>query len=88
MRGRRDDGTWTYRDRCMALALTAYEEGLCPGCGLHSSVTRGDHNVGRHEVDDQGICHGCESLESYQAQENREQFPGQKITVREVEGWD
>lgn len=70
----------------MALALTAYEDGLCPGCGLHHSVTRGDHNVGRHEADDQVICHGCETLEAKRADKNRHVFPGQKITLREVGG--
>ncbi|WGM21866.1 hypothetical protein QEH68_06745 [Paenarthrobacter sp. OM7] len=71
----------------MALALTAYEEGLCPGCGLHHSVTRGDHNVGRHEADDQVICHGCAPLESKRADTNRVTFPGQKITLHEADGW-
>ena len=87
MRGRRDDGTWTYRDRVMALALRAYEDGLCPGCGLHSSVARGDHNVGRHEVTTDAICHACEALESFQANDKSERFPGQKIGVTEVKGW-
>lgn len=72
----------------MALALTAYEDGLCPGCGLHHSVARGDENVGRHEADDQVICHGCAPLESMRAEKNRPTFPGQKITLREVEGWN
>lgn len=71
----------------MALALTAYEDGLCPGCGLHHSVARGDHNVGRHEADDQTICHGCAPLEAKRADKTRLTFPGQKLTVREVEGW-
>lgn len=87
MRGRKDDGRWTFADRVMALALTAYEDGLCPGCGLHSSVTRGDHNAGRHEADDQVICEGCAPLEAKQAEKNRPTFPGQKIVLREVEGW-
>jgi hypothetical protein len=71
----------------MALALTAYEDGICPGCGLHSSVTRGDHNVGRHEADDQVICHGCEPLEALQGNSTRNTFPGQKIILRETDGW-
>jgi hypothetical protein len=72
----------------MALALTAYEDGLCSGCGLHHSVTRGDHNVGRHETDEQVICHGCAPLEAKLSDKNRKTFPGQKIVVREVDGWD
>ena len=71
----------------MALALTAYEDGLCPGCGLHASVTRGDHNVGRHEVHDDEICHGCEPLESHQMNSKTQKYPGQKITLRQVGGW-
>lgn len=72
----------------MALALTAYEDGLCGGCGLHHSVARGDHNVGRHEVNDQVICHGCAPLEAKLAEKKRETFPGQKIVLREVDDWD
>lgn len=87
MRGRPDDGRWTFVDRAMALALTAYEDGLCSGCGLHSSVTRGDHNVGRHEADDQHICHGCAPLESKRDDKNRSTFPGQKIVLRQSEDW-
>lgn len=87
MRGRKDDGTWTFADRVMALALTAYEDGLCPGCGLHASVARGDHNVGRHEADDQVVCEGCAPLEAMREDKNRDTFPGQKIVLREVEGW-
>lgn len=88
MRGRPDDGKWSYADRVMALALTAYEDGLCGGCGLHHSVTRGDHNVGRHETDDQVICHGCAPLEATLAEKNRKTFPGQKLVLREVDDWD
>ena len=71
----------------MALALTAYEDGLCPGCGLHHSVAQGDHNVGRFEADDQVICEGCAPLESMRADNKRATFPGQKIVLREVEDW-
>ncbi|MET4095110.1 hypothetical protein [Arthrobacter sp. UYCu712] len=87
MRGRHNDGKWTFHDRVMALALTAYEDGLCPGCGLHSSVTRGDHNVGRHEADDQVICEGCAPLEALRADKNRDAFPGQKIILRQAKDW-
>lgn len=67
----------------MALALRAYEDGLCPGCGLHSSVVRGDHNVGRHEVVED-ICHGCEALQAFQQDTNKDRYPGQKLGVQEV----
>lgn len=70
----------------MALALTAYESGVCSGCGLHSSVAHGDHNVGRHEAAE-FICHGCETAESFQ-KANKDSYPGQKIGLREVAGWD
>jgi len=70
----------------MALALRAYEDGLCPGCGLHSSVTRGDHNVGRHEaVED--ICHGCEPVESFAQDDKKERYPGQKVGAAQRKDW-
>lgn len=63
----------------MAVALTAYDESICPGCGLPNSVTRGDHNVGRVEFKDDAICHGCEPKENMQADKTRQQYPGQKV---------
>lgn len=73
------DGMVNERDRYMAIALKTYEDSLCPGCGLPPSMTRGDHNVGRMEVHDDAICHGCEANESYGADKNRTTYPGQKI---------
>lgn len=70
----------------MALALTAYEAGICSGCGLHHSVTQGDENVGRWETGE-NICHGCEPIEAQRDDKNRETYPGQKITLVESEGF-
>ena len=71
----------------MALALTAYEDSLCPGCGQPHSKTHGDHNVGRYEATDDNICHGCAPLEALRDKENRDTYPGQKITLAEVDGF-
>ncbi|GAA5229269.1 hypothetical protein [Arthrobacter cryoconiti] len=71
----------------MALALTAYEDGLCSGCGLHYSVTHGDHNLGRHIADTDNICHGCEPLDTLREDKNRDTYPGQKITLVEADGF-
>lgn len=86
LRGRRDDGTWSDRDRIMALGLTLYERGLCSGCGMHRSVTHGDHNVGRLEAGEE-ICHGCEVVESARDATKKDTYPGQKMTVTEADGW-
>lgn len=75
---RAQDGLVNQRDRFMAIALQQYEDSLCSGCGLPHSMTRGDANVGRMEIHDDGICHGCEASESYGADKNRTTFPGQK----------
>lgn len=64
----------------MALALTAYEDGLCAGCGGHYSQTHGDENVGRYEVNADTICHQCEAIESFN-ENNKDKYPGQKLTV-------
>lgn len=66
----------------MALALTLYEDGLCGGCGMHHSVTQGDENAGRWEVNGEVICHGCETAESYR-ENNKDTYPGQKLTLIE-----
>ena len=78
-------GKITDVDRMMALALTAYEDTLCSGCGLPHSKTRGDQNVGRYELRDDGICHGCEVLEAAKTDKNRNTFPGQKLYLVEPE---
>lgn len=85
MRGRDNDGKVTDVDRLMAMALTSYEDGLCPGCGVHHSQARGDENVGRFEVHDDTICHGCEALEALQQDKNRTTYPGQKVYLKETE---
>ena len=64
----------------MALALTMYEDGLCPGCGLHHSVTRGDENVG-HWESAETICHGCEPLDAERDKDNKDSYPGKKLTL-------
>lgn len=66
----------------VAIAVQRFEDTICPGCGLPASVTQGDHNVGRIEVHDQGICHGCEAVESYKSDPNRQTFPGQKLHLK------
>lgn len=85
MRGRDNDGKVTDVDRMMAMALTAYEDGICPGCGIHHSQARGDENVGRYEARDDTICHGCEPLESLQKDKNRNSYPGQKVYLKEAD---
>lgn len=83
LRGRRDDGVWLDADRVMALALTAYEESLCSGCGMPAHLVRGDENVGRHTVEET-ICHGCEDLESARQDSSRQPYPGQKLYLVEA----
>ncbi|ALE91817.1 hypothetical protein AOC05_04930 [Arthrobacter alpinus] len=69
----------------MALALTAYEDGLCGDCAGHYSVTHGDENVGRWEGAE-SICHRCEAGESFR-DSNKETYPGRKISLVEVDGF-
>lgn len=83
MRGRDNDGKVTDVDRMMAMALTLYEDSLCAGCGLPHSKTRGDDNVGRYEVRDDHVCHGCEPLEAARQDKHRTTFPGQKLYLAE-----
>lgn len=84
LRGGSLDGTITNVDRMMAVALTMYEDSLCKGCGLPHGKTRGDENVGRYELKDDGICHGCEALEGAQKDKNRITYPGQKVYLVEA----
>lgn len=70
----------------MAMALTAFEDSVCSGCGQPASIARGDHNVGRLEVvADEIICHGCEALESHrESEKDKHQPPGQKTYLRDA----
>lgn len=56
---------WLDEDRSWALALLAYEDSLCDGCGLPLSQTTATEN-GRpahtYAVDDPEICQGCAAL--------------------------
>lgn len=70
----------------MQIAFTRYQKSVCPGCHLPASVTRGDENVGRIEIQTDFICHGCEAVESYQQGKNDDHYPGQKIAP--VVNWD
>lgn len=81
--GRPNDGTVNIIDRMVAMALTMFEQSLCPGCGLPAHKTRGDANVGRFEAHDDEICHGCEPLDSMREDKNRAKFPGQKVYLAE-----
>lgn len=76
---RAQDGMINQRDRYMAIALQAYEDSVCSGCGLPHSMTRGDENVGRIEWKDDAICHGCEAKEELSSDKNRTPYPGQLV---------
>lgn len=56
---------WLDEDRSWALALLAYEDSLCDGCGLplsQTTATEGGHPVHAYKVDDPEICGGCAAL--------------------------
>lgn len=74
---REQDGKYNDRDRIMQIAYTKYLNSLCNGCGLPHSMVRGDENVGRIEIRDDAICHGCAAFESARDDANRTKFPGQ-----------
>lgn len=82
LRGRRDDGAWSDVDRMLAMALTAYEDSVCPGCGQPLSTAHGDDNVGRFEVVED-ICHGCEALEANRESNKDNHYPGQKFHLHD-----
>jgi len=68
----------------MQIAYTKYLKTVCSGCGQPAHLTRGDHNVGRFEVHDDAICHGCEELETFTQNKNRNTWPGQKIYLKDT----
>lgn len=83
---RKQDGLYTFRDRAALIAVQQFEDSICSGCHLPASVVRGDHNVGRIEVRDDVVCHGCQALESYQESRQDKPYPGQKTYT--VVDWD
>lgn len=63
---------WTYHDQVVALSLTAYERGLCQGCGQPLALTTGEHptNYEIHTYE----CRGCSELEIF----TKELEPGER----------
>lgn len=53
---------WTDDDRNLALALDAYEGGLCSGCRQPLSESTDPGNEGRYETEAPILCHGCAAL--------------------------
>ena len=81
---REDDGTYCDQDKIMQIAYTKYLKTICSGCGLPANITRGDDNVGRFEVHDDTMCHGCEALETFTSNKNRTTWPGQKLHLKDT----
>jgi len=68
---------WTEKDKLLTLALRAYEDGLCTGCGQPRDKTFGFDAEGwyeRHVV----TCHGCAARE---AERKDDPQPGEKVYV-------
>jgi hypothetical protein len=53
---------WTDEDRDLALALDAYESGLCSGCRQPLSESTDPDNEGRYKTDLPIRCHACTAL--------------------------
>lgn len=63
LRGQRRPGKkWTERDRVLLLALQAYEDDLCPGCGQPRTYSFDDDAEGRYPAHS-ATCHACASLD-------------------------
>ncbi|MEN3123277.1 hypothetical protein [Janibacter sp. LM] len=59
LRGQRRPGrAWTHLDRLAALALQAYEDGLCGSCGT-PRVYGMDPDAHRHYTAPAETCHAC-----------------------------
>lgn len=61
-RGRRRPGKkWTSTDRLLMLALQAYEDDCCPGCGQPRTYSFDPDARGRYKAP-HATCEGCASL--------------------------
>lgn len=49
---------YTADDRCLLLGLQAYEDSLCPGCGIEKDLAWHDWTAGSWESD-KIVCHPC-----------------------------
>lgn len=63
IRGQRRPGRkWTARDRALLVALQAYEDDCCPGCGQPRTYGMDDDAHGRYPVHS-ATCHACAALD-------------------------
>lgn len=85
VRGHRRPGRkWTPRDRLLLLALQAYEDDLCPGCGTPRTYSMDPDAAGRFR-DATVTCHGCATSQRAQDAQPKPP-PGTYRTVTPDEG--
>ena len=77
------DGSWTAKDRLIAVALTIFESTRCSGCGRGLGETwdvEADVPVEEH------TCAGCRALDEHRRK--KELGPGVKLALGRVEVYD
>jgi hypothetical protein len=70
-------GEWTVKDRLLALALTAYEDGLC-SCGYAAHICRHPENDGYFDVDTT-VCYANAAIEIHRNAEGYKPDPGEQL---------
>lgn len=63
------------------MALTAWEDDTCPGCGQPRTFSHDDDSKGRwqHETT---TCHACAALEAKAPKDDEQHVPGRKAYLR------
>lgn len=73
------DGTWTEKDRKLALALTRYEAGMCD-CGYPMHICRNPENDGYFDISPI-VCQATAAIEAHRNQENYKPDPGERLAA-------
>lgn len=74
--GTKPGRAWSTWDRALALALTLYEDSLCPCCGVPKSTAWNDDTEGAWSVNDDLICHAGAAREQWRKDDAGNAEPG------------
>jgi hypothetical protein len=72
------DGSWSYRDNLLVLALELFEQSIDPDCG-HSSYLAGDADYDGHYRMGERKCMACKAIDNWRETPAGKKKPGKGV---------